>query len=474
MKFVKRRYFLTTLALGVTFHIFFYTLNGCNAGPERPPLPDKEEVDSDLKLSSNIPSEVTFTTSVSSPQEARPFFDQFSWNTFIALNWPAIVSDSVRGVAKDPNQIGKFRKTAKPGNPYTAVWQTYKSADELFGQGANRPTPWNSSVVAQTPCESGSNQFSMIAKGGNVFSDINESLAYPLIDQNKNYVYFNVRYNEVQYNFVRGEDDNTSTWLYLRRNLTENINMPASTKDKVGSMMLKSAWKILSPEEIASQKFFMTQASIVTDPNTGACDTTNTLGLVAMHIAQKVDSFPEWVWSTFEHIDNVPGDNPHATSYSFNNGTDSPSTLDNGFANKPPNKSPDLQPKDERIPVQVTRFNKVPTSTQETNQKYQKALKGTVWENYLLVFTQWPTQPKTFAIYQSTLPNFEQATYPKYSGSPFPQDSVTNTVIETYFQSSASAIGAFGNSCMSCHYQGASQYDFSWSLINRSYSINGG
>src|SRR4051812_2038981 len=39
-------------------------------------------------VSGNIPRQVVITGNPSTPQDARPFFDNFSWESFIALNWP--------------------------------------------------------------------------------------------------------------------------------------------------------------------------------------------------------------------------------------------------------------------------------------------------------------------------------------------------------------------------------------------------
>jgi len=59
-------------------------------------------------------------------------------------------------------------------------------------------------------------------------------------------------------------------------------------------------------------------------------------------------------------------------------------------------------------------------------------IKGTVWQNYMLVMTQWPTQiaPES----------------PSNDGAPFPPggSSLSNTTMETYFQFD-------GGSCMDCH-----------------------
>jgi hypothetical protein len=60
--------------------------------------------------------------------------------------------------------------------------------------------------------------------------------------------------------------------------------------------------------------------------------------------------------------------------------------------------------------------------------------------------------------------------YPQDSGGAFPQAAVTNTAIETYFQSArnAAAVGNGGNSCMGCHFV-AAEADYSWSLRNRAH-----
>ena len=187
------------------------------------------------------------------------------------------------------------------------------------------------------------------------------------------------------------------------------------------------------------------------------------MGLVGLHIAQKTEQFPEWVWSTFEQVDNVPGDAGGSGSYSFNNGTDNPPASD-GYDNRPAALTPVA--KADRTPVQVTRYNKIPTtpagsSTVDLNKYYQTLLAGTVWQHYELVFTQWPTDAKSF-----TLADYG-GVYPKDSGQPFPVKAVTNSTIETYFQ--AAGPSSLGNSCMSCHYNGAASYDFSWVLKRRAH-----
>ena len=68
-----------------------------------------------------------------SGQNPINFFDAYSWQTFIALNWPA--ASGSRGVPD----------TAKNHCDRTAprVWETWKSVEEAFVPGGIAPAAWN-------------------------------------------------------------------------------------------------------------------------------------------------------------------------------------------------------------------------------------------------------------------------------------------------------------------------------------------
>lgn len=415
--------------------------------PPPPPTPS---------VSGNIPLDVNIPDGVTTPEQARPYFDTFSWQSFVALNWPAAAAP--RGAPDQPNNQSVFIGNKSGGQP--VVWGTYKEEFELFDQGRNRPTAWNDPAVPINPCGGaqllpGQKVFVRYSKGDSVVEIDNQAFSYPLIDQNLNYAVYEVRFNQSQYEFIRGVDSDQSTWLYYVKNLAgkEPIQMPASSPPSTqGAMMLKAAWKVLGPKDNANR--FYSVSSLVLDPETKKC-TTQQVGLIGFHIAQKLKDFPQWIWSTFEQVDNVPGQS--AGPYSFNNGTNNPQTI-GGYANRPPAMAPQLQPISQRQPVQVTRFNPIPDSTMAINASWQKVLNGTVWQYYQLVMTQWPSNPTVFKTRE------DGGIYPQDAGGAFPANGVTNTVMETYFQSQNDAAGAGGNSCMSCHY-GADQADFSWSLL---------
>lgn len=400
-----------------------------------------------------------------SPTDSRPFFDVFSWQSFIALNWPVVQGKP--GVANQPDNPQVFQ-SAPNGTP--VVWMSYKTVDDLFGTGNDRPLPWATGPNAATTIPEVKAGMPMLsratkAKSPTDLKDINEAFSFPLVDQNNNYARFDVRYNQPFYDFVRGQDSVQTSWLYLLANLTaqEPVSMPASAAPStVGAFMMKASWRELTPGDVQGNRYYTLKA-MVYNMATQKYE-PKVMGLVGLHIAQKLSGFPQWIWSTFEQVDNVqrgPGATA-TTPISFNNGTDNPKTA-GGWANRaepyPPTKPV--------TPTQVTRYNPIPntpagSSTVDLNAAYQAALKGTVWQFYELVITQWPSDPTTFK--QIT----DGGIYPQDAGGAFPANGCTNTTMETYFQMASDATGSGGNSCMSCHYR-AGQSDFSWGLNRRAH-----
>ena len=91
---------------------------------------------------------------------AQPDFDYFAWNSFIALNWPAleVVPNRARGV---PDLKKEFATAA---NSDLVVWETFKEKREIFNQ-LNPPAPltWNS------PVDYGPLRKGNVSVGGRVF-----------------------------------------------------------------------------------------------------------------------------------------------------------------------------------------------------------------------------------------------------------------------------------------------------------------
>ena len=369
------------------------------------------------------------------------FFDDFSWRTFLALNWPS--KPAARGEADASKSVGDL---AAP-----RVWETWKADYEAFQPGGARPTEWVS-FDAVTPCvdipfkDGGKARLlAAFAKFANFDeAQFGITLANPLVAQNQTYTRYEVRLNRDEYDFIRDKQLYSRTVL---QNLTADLDFTPN------SIEVKAAWRELTAAELptAKARYYVIKARVQNPLNNNVCEDRD-MALVGFHIVQKTPLRPQWVWSSFEHVDNVPDPSAPspAAAYSYNSNKP-PQTLEP--SQPPPALTQSNPPIPDPTPMQVVRLqplltpsnSNLPgvTGTVATNARYQSALAGTVWANYQLVVTQWPTD--------TSVP----------SGAPFPDPtssttSVGNTTMETYNQQQTS--------CMDCHDLARSEFntDFVW------------
>jgi hypothetical protein len=203
------------------------------------------------------------------------------------------------------------------------------------------------------------------------------------------------------------------------------------------------------------------------------------MGLVGLHIVAKTPSRPQWIWSTFEQIDNVPvvtGATPTSnTAFNLNNGNGTPMPAQDPYCipKQPgcPGNPPVAMPADaaQTTPFNVTRVMPIgiaPGTTPATNANYQallaKAAPDSPWQYYQLVMTQWPTPGN--APQNPGRPKFS------FPGSN-PTSSFANVTMETFDQTS------IFTGCMNCHNATAHPNgdskpgnDFLWSLAINAYA----
>ncbi|MDH5558909.1 MAG: hypothetical protein OEZ03_16285, partial [Alphaproteobacteria bacterium] len=144
-----------------------------------------------------------------------------------------------------------------------------------------------------------------------------------------------------------------------------------------------------------------------------------TAGLVGIHIIVKAPGFPQWIWSTFEQVDNVTANGEIPSSYN-NPNCQGPYCL-------PSNQSPLQSGQPFASPNQATRLTPLHSEAIKVNALYRQALKDTPFQYYQLVTTQYPLNPRD-------------------PGNPLgtPEPNVAaNVTMETYIQDTSS--------CMACH-----------------------
>ncbi|MBF0643079.1 hypothetical protein [Pseudomonas protegens] len=359
------------------------------------------------------------TAAVPAAGASQQAFDQYSWKMFINLNWPAQAGQ--RGVAD----------CSKPlGSPGDTVWQTYKSVADTFLPGAQNPGPWN------TPLKTRNLSLINIAAVKNtqvVQSDL-QAVGGWLIDQRQNPTYYDIATNQVSYTYIV---DNQ----FYNANIVDaatNIAFPDNATE------VKSSWRIMTPSDDTSRYLTM-QAEVTRFNDQGQPIGTQqaNLGLVGLHIISKVNGFSQWIWSTFEQVDNVPPqiqqqgkwvDQPAAeVFYSYYDAKAPDASVNQSPCNwQPASSGLVCQPQPGasfKTPNPLNRVTPITSNTQQINTQFQTSppVQSSVFKYYQLITTQRPQQPNNPG---------------NPLGQPTPALSA-NVTMESYIQATSS--------CMNCH-----------------------
>ncbi|MBK4216751.1 hypothetical protein JJJ17_12510 [Paracoccus caeni] len=408
----------------------------------------------------------------------------YGWQMFLSLNWPVESGwPQTPALAGEPDRsvsIAEFGLPGATGQPTqrTTVWQSFMSAPEVFKPFAATPTAWGETTPPPAGCGTGT--LAASASGpGRVLNAVSKSAVSPLhdfnldtgtmstisdeieeatggwlTDQKGNLVFFERLIGKAEYDYIvqKGLYD-AANQLSVATNADgttpEGLSLPTGlratgsvqSQDDLGAFELKAAWRNLTDFPDLYDRY-LTSIAYLEQPD-GTCSKA-VVGLVGLHIIHKTTSMPDFVWSTFEQIDNVPGAAQPApgTDFSFNNPN----------SNAKPNQMPHCTNGvcDYSLPIQVTREVPIPAAVAQTNSDVQQMLAHetggkSVFQYYQLVNVLWdgaPTPP---------LPEpGANAQVPLIYGSFQTEASVpmANTTMETYAQQFTPGLGP---SCNACH-----------------------
>ncbi len=178
-------------------------------------------------------------------------------------------------------------------NPEFLSWMPVQGVFDDQGNVLSNPTPWG-----QQPKE----LKDICDLGGTpppVITDLVNQAGQPrpLIDQNNNYTFYDVRMNKTQYDYTIACD--------LQGNKTCANHQPGidPTRYPGGSIEIKIGWKILQGSD--NPKNYISVPGWVKNPETGKCS-SHTLGMVGYHLVIATPDHPEFIWGTFEHKGNNP------------------------------------------------------------------------------------------------------------------------------------------------------------------------
>jgi hypothetical protein len=387
-------------------------LCGCvdRFGPPAPVV-DPTVLPVDVSLEDN--TKCTSGTECPNPNGCcQPCFDCFGWQLFIALNWPS----KSAGVPDPSKPFGE------PRDYSDAVWQTYKSAFEVFGD--TEPTPWGGNKTHELQLNSA------VIKDTLLKYDLQSDHNW-LTDEAGNVVRYEIRVNKDEFEYILRNDLWHQEGLWKAVNSGPGISLPSQNSEfgDVGAMEVKAAWRIIPAARRAyfEQNYKVAHAKVYDPASKSWKD--NDVALVGVHIIKKTPNSPQWVWATFEHKDNVPveGDSGVGRQWNFFNPAlfkADPNYKPNWMA--PPSRT---TPRDK--PVQAFRVKQASSDDVDVrgiNEAMHKLIAArfprSVWQNYDLISVQWPREPaKPDPKIQKVLP----------SGQPRPR-VLANTAMETYQQ----------------------------------------
>jgi hypothetical protein len=296
----------------------------------------------------------------------------------------------------------------------------------------------------------------------------------PLIDQNGRYALFDILMNKTMFDYIVEKDLFTKARQAAKPadfvvDFPSGANkstapLPGISADgQVGAVMLKVSWKILDPvkDKDLDGKIHKAKALIYMPPEPGkpaTCSDPTNVGLVGFHLVHKTVNRRQWIWTTFEHSQNVP-DDAAARAVAQDPSKKLPEAkylfFDVAHPEGPYNQTPDRpwdpreQPFRNGFKSQITRVISVPADTEAMNAAFSNRLKGTVWEHYKLINTQWPSAPGC----PSNPVQDSKGKQPDMTCEPVPT-FLANSTLETFSQGSTPLASS---SCMSCHNNATSQ-----------------
>jgi hypothetical protein len=363
--------------------------------------------------------------------------DCMAWQEFIYLNWRV-----------DPNNPGEPDPSASPANfgvpnSYTTVWESYPIASAVMAPGSTLR-----SALAAT--RKAGMRLSTTSKLSNIVLGETGQAGNGawLTDQLGGLTYYQVHVNKDEAQYVSTNRLQTANGQLTCTQGTAGFNLPAGSQgidytctgakmaygDNMGAVEIKAAWIELTNPSLYP-KFLIANAQIQppsAPPHPGV------VGLVGLHVIHKVPYAQQFVWATFEHINNDPQSTPVSSASPFNfykPGCNAQTDYYHCQINHQPASGDPYN-----APVQVMRISAMGPLATSLNAYVWSLLPATsVFRNYQLVDTLWPSA-------NATIP--PGANTPLTYGNAKSETAyLANTTLETYFQGPSPGPLA----CLNCH-----------------------
>ena len=259
-----------------------------------------------------------------SPNNSQANANCFAWQEFIALNWAGNVSNCGADTTAQASTFG----TQLDNSP--KVWELYKQDTDIFLPGAAAPTAWcsqNEPVPAKFRSLSIAQLRSAVSPVGGhpkLLSATSKDADDPqvkltqcaqagasgpcgqsgwLTAQSRIMALYEIRVNEDEFSYI---DSNGLYNAVTQQTFAQKpgVNFPDGTfGGNTGSIELKASW--LELDDPSKWPSYKTSQAMVIYPGSTTPKLV-TVGLVGLHIIHKTPHSPQFIWATFEHVNNAP------------------------------------------------------------------------------------------------------------------------------------------------------------------------
>jgi len=385
-------------------------------------------------------------------------FDFYSWRTFIALNSPADGTPIEQAQAgaptlwEDMNSFKQLADVMLEANELPPNWPTDRTGMEAERK---RLMPTKCSDL-HMPDESERMVVKMIEES------FNEPFKTgPLIDQQGHYAIFDILMNRQMFNYIMDHHLNTKAGQAANSDLSVDFPAGLNNKADLGAFMLKVSWKILSDSDPEAKTFHTVKAFVLTPPipdEAAQRCLPETLGLIGFHAVHKTASRPQWIWTSFEHVKNVPDKDEVAANklngpYNFYSVNCKGVCTENATPPTPWDPEPALKLTfhDDSFKSQIVRKTPLTPAAKNMTAIFQGMLANSVWRNYMLISTQWPSAFICTSLAAKSPgtpdPKTDFLKQPDMTCSPAPT-FMANSTLETYSQGD---VPLASSSCIACH-----------------------
>lgn len=256
-----------------------------------------------------------------------------AWQQFIALNWPVANTNEVGNRGKpNTNQESTFLKVTPEFLP-TPVWNTYASKAEVFNHQTDSLPAWS---TLTKPIYQYKNHPSKLKPDDkfHLYNNLDESneigqavvfggAGKPGDSSGGNQVLYEAKINEMEYSYIRKYNlqrkTTAKTWADSTKNklnafggtcLSEEaakqkvICFPCADENNEGAIEIKAAWIKLNGNDHLN-RYYVQDVLVYKKVENEIKYTNEKYGLIGLHIIRKTKNYPTFIFTTFNHIDNI-------------------------------------------------------------------------------------------------------------------------------------------------------------------------